>query len=190
MENYPSVYSNSGPKMAYRPKPPRRRPVPIRESVQSSAEISLISDLTDNEKPEAIPLKDHLCGIPLRTKWQQYRLSFVLFLSTLMCVIGTIIYGFLTSSQQPIAAVSNPKFTVLGLTIGTSVSVFLLGQLIGSITDSLRWTLAASSTGVDLATFLGIGTATGIFGMLALACSHNAQNYRIWCIQRFPIQIY
>lgn len=124
-------------------------------------------------------------GIVLRPKWQQYRTNFVLFLLAVISLTGTTLVACLSSSTQPTVKFSNPKITVLALTIGSGASVFLLGQLISSAFDRLRWTLAASPDGIDLATFLGLSKATELLGVLSLVFSNNQLGPPKWCIQRY-----
>jgi hypothetical protein len=154
--------------------------------------VSFISDTTENEK-QLVLVSDRLedeytegaRGIVLHPKWQQYRTYFVLFLLAVVSLTGTMVVAYLSSSTQPIAAFSNPKTTVLALTIGSGVSVFLLGQLVSSGLERLRWTLAASPDGIDLATFVGLSRATGILGVLSLVFSNNQPGPPKWCIQRY-----
>lgn len=153
---------------------------------------TLISDTTESDKESMLTSKhsedeytEKARGIVLLPKWQQYRTNFVFFLLALISLTGTTVVAYLSSSTQPIAAFSNPKIIVLALTIGSGVSVFLLGQLVSSAFDHIRWTLAASPGGIDLATFLGLSKATDLLGVLSIVFSDNQLSPPKWCIQRY-----
>src|SRR5262249_29906932 len=124
-------------------------------------------------------------GIVLCSKWRQYQYSFGLFVITTMSVVGTVVYAFMSTLSEPVPIFITPKTTILILTIGSGVSVFLLGQLVASAFDHLRWILAAGPNGIDLATFLSLGKATDLFGIVRLFYSNNKFDVRKWSLQRY-----
>jgi len=155
----------------------------------ATADANVTLDSNEKEKASAVATNSlsgkERDGIALPTKFQQYRIYCLIFVLSVIWLTATIVVAFLSSLSQPIAALSNPKTIVLVLTMGSGVSVFLLGQLLTSAFDRLRWTLAGRSKGVDLATFLGLSRATDFFGVIRLVFSSNHFRSPKWCVQRY-----
>ena len=144
-----------------------------------------------NEVPASIlsclPPPIHSEGLILEPKWKQYRSQSILFCVTATIVIATIAVSFLTSSHQPITIFSMPENTIFAINIGSALSVFLLGELLIGACDNLRWFLAASPTGIGMATFLALGRSTDLAGVFNLMFSNQRVGHRKWCGQRYLI---
>jgi hypothetical protein len=183
--NYPSAdsKSESSPRSSCSDETNSRPAATLASHISDPTESEKESILTSNYFEDEYTEKAR--GIVLCTKWQQYRINIVFFLFALISLTGTTVVAYLSSSTQPIAAFSDPKIIILALTIGSGVSVFLLGQLVSSAFDRIRWTLAASPGGIDLATFLGLSKATDLLGVLSIIFSDNQLSPPKWCIQRY-----
>jgi hypothetical protein len=142
-------------------------------------------EVNDEEKTTSIAVTDSLedRGIVV-SKWKRFKECLILLVITSLCVVASICYSFLSSAAHPIHLFPKAEQTILVLSIASTVSVFLLGELVLEVCDLLRWTLAARSSGVGFATFLGLGRATGLIGVLRLFLSTQETGHRKWCSQR------
>ena len=80
-----------------------------------------------------------------------------------------------------------PENTIFAINIGSALSVFLLGELLIGACDNLRWFLAASPTGIGMASFLALGRSTGLAGVFNLMFSNQRVGHRKWRGQRYLI---
>src|SRR5579859_4873168 len=96
----------------------RPRSLDSSESNFKSATIDANVKLDSNEKEKTSALASNSLrgkssketdGIALPTKFQQYRIYFLLFVLSVIWLTATIVVAFLSSLSQPIAALSNPK---------------------------------------------------------------------------------
>jgi hypothetical protein len=122
-------------------------------------------------------------AVPLEPKWKRYLpCLFSLILAT-ACVSAAIWFAFATERLQPLF--SEPKVTLIVISVFQSGSTFLLAQVVGQVLEHLRWTLGSSRAGIGLPTFLGLGSATGSLGVLDLMFWRGATlQYHFWCSQR------
>src|SRR5277367_6505127 len=114
-------------------------------------------------------------------KWKKFLVSWILLAAATLLVAATITLSLLSSSIHPHTIFSDPGKTITVLNIGSTISVFLTGELVMAVSDNLRWTLAARPKGVGLATFLGLGNATGLFRVVTLCFSNLNSRDRMWC---------
>lgn len=122
----------------------------------------------------------------VRPKWKKFLVSWILLAASTLFFAATITLSFLSSSVNPHTIFSEPGTTITVLNVGSTISVFLVGELLLAASDNLRWTLAARTKGVGLATFLGLGNATGLLKVAALFFSNLNSRDRMWCAQRSP----
>lgn len=128
-------------------------------------------------------------GPVARPKWKQFMLPTLLFGAAIVVVSATIWVSFRSSAAHPMTLFNKPQNTILALSIGSTISVFLIGELLAGTYDILRWTLAARSSGIGLASFLALGRATGSYGVLRLLFSNQEVGHRKWCTQRlYPLK--
>ncbi len=111
---------------------------------------------------------------------------FWIILGAATTVIGlTICLSFMSSSAHSVTIFAKTETTIFLLNIDSTISVFLITELLSGACESLRWTLASGSSGIGMATFLVLGKATGSFGVLRLLFSNQNVGHRKWCGQRF-----
>ena len=133
---------------------------------------------------------DPVCpGYILQPRWKQYMGTYLLFLATFVCVVGTICYLFISSSSHPLV-LSKPATTIFILNLATTVSVFLMSEMINQVFESLRWNLVARRTGAGIATFLSLGGGTSLLGVVRLMLSNQKVGHRKWCGQRYYCSTY
>jgi hypothetical protein len=123
-------------------------------------------------------------GVVLQPKYKQYFIDVLLLIITFLVVVGTIALAFQSSSSQPRSPFSSPEKTIRALNIGSIFSVFLTGELLIITCDRLRWALAASNSGLGIASFLALSRATGLIGVLNLVFADQNVGHRKWCGQR------
>lgn len=78
-----------------------------------------------------------------------------------------MLLAYRATLSEPKILPNDPKRTIAILSTMSTVSAFLLGELIQAIFERLRWVLASRPDGVLLTDFLGMSPATGILGVLA-----------------------
>ena len=106
-------------------------------------------------------------GYVLVPTWRNNLPYFGLWFFTLIWLVLTTCWAFLTSSTQPLAFFAKPEMTIFFLNLGTASGTLLLRELVVGAFEQLRWSLASKPSGVAFAIFLGFGRATSF-----LACSH------------------
>lgn len=144
-----------------------------------SIQVDEPNNETSTDKP---PLNDVL---PVHSKWKQFLPSIILFIATVLVVSATITLSFLSSSAHPWTIFKTPETTIAALNIGSTISVFLIGELLAGSCDNLRWTLSMRPKGVGMASFLVLGRATGLYGVISLLFSNQRVGHRKWCVQRY-----
>lgn len=123
-------------------------------------------------------------GVVLAPKWRQYFTYLAMFIVTIMVVSATICMAFLSSPPHFVKIFTRPEHTIFILNLGSTISVFLISELLVCASNNLRWVLAANPSGVGIATFLALGRATGLLGVLNLLFSNQNVGHRRWCGQR------
>jgi len=126
-----------------------------------------------------IAVKDILKRTKTRSKWRQLRNHLIPSIAAIASVVPTIIYALW---YHMLGALTDPKTTVLFLTIGSGLSVFALGEFVSTVFENIRWTLAGSE-GISLGGFLGLSRATRFQGVLRLLFN-GGHGSRHWCVQR------
>jgi hypothetical protein len=110
--------------------------------------------------------------------------TFAIILADLV-VLGISIYAYetLVNSNPPQALLYlGPGGTIFIINVLSQILGTLIKQLFSSKLDVLRWHFASNTSGVPLATFLGLSPATSYFGVLGLVQVKGAQ--RLWCVLR------
>jgi hypothetical protein len=112
--------------------------------------------------------------------------------TTLSCAV-TSYYAYnatLTYPNQNFIP-SSSEWTMGILNTMTTVSAFLLGELVQAVFERVRWILASRQQGVQMGDFLGMSRATSIAGVLALSWGTTKVSYvkkskmRKWIVQRY-----
>jgi hypothetical protein len=123
-------------------------------------------------------------GDPTEPGWKKLSMFVLMYVVSTVIVIGTITFAFLSSSSHPWIIFSSPDRTITALNALTTISVFCVDELLITTCDMLRWSLAAKPTGTGMATFLALGRATSLSGILSLYFSNQNVGQRKWCAQR------
>ena len=124
-------------------------------------------------------------GTRLDPKWKQFLPITLLLSTTFLWLVATTWLSIVSSSSRPPTIFSRPEWTVLVLSLLSNGSLFLLGELTSGTCEILRWTIGLRSSGVGIATFLGLSRATSNFGVLSLLFSNQNVGHRRWCSQRY-----
>ena len=100
----------------------------------------------------------------------------------------TVSYGFGNDGFIRISwIVTSPRMTILTMQALSQATGLLLMPLINGSFERLQWMLASRKMGISLAGFLALGSGTGMFGLLGLAC--RGRGGRLWAIFRFIFMI-
>jgi len=155
-------------------------------------------ELNDEPKPNVLrsvtsvqdeispPVTELTNGTLLLPKWRQYLTFCLLYILTLLVVSATIAFAFLSSSLHPFNVFPSPQQTIVALNVASNASVFLIGEVLTSACEMLRWTLAANPAGLGMASFLALGRATGLLGVMSLVISkQGGVGHQKWCGQRY-----
>lgn len=159
-------------------------PSPVKQTM--SAIESTIPTLEPTPEKSVVQLIEpaRSDGVELRKRWKQFNTLLLLFSVTFIWVVSTITYTILSSASRPVGIFSRPEQTIFALNLLANLSVFFLGELVGGALEVIRWTLASRSSGLGLATFIGLGRATSLFGVFRLFVSDQQVGHRKWCGQR------
>src|SRR5437879_13270548 len=103
-----------------------------------------LNTLHPSEQVQLLNLK----GTIIESRWKQYRFYFLLLFLSLLVVVLTIFFTFVSSSSKPIIIFLKPETIIFALSAGSTISVFLLNELVVGIYDCLRWTLTANKLDV------------------------------------------
>jgi hypothetical protein len=139
--------------------------------------------------PAGVGNKDASEGASLESRWKQHLFAFLVFLVTSVWVALTITFSLISSSSTPIRIFAKPGTTILVLNVLSTITLFFLKELVAAACESLRWTLSVRPIGIDVATFLGLGSATNALGVLRLLFSSRGMSHKKWCAQRYDRSI-
>ena len=133
-------------------------------------------------------LQQPMVGVPLQPRWKQFTGILLLSLASVTWLVATICFAFLSASSPPLISFASPGLNIFLIQVGTTISVFLLGEIVSETFDIFRWHRAADpQVGLGMATFFALGRATSLSGVIRLLCSNLKAGHRIWCLQRYPI---
>jgi hypothetical protein len=123
-------------------------------------------------------------GIKLQSVIRQSYQDFALGVCTTLCCLITLLYACGATWGNPAlqGLYKNTSYTVFLLWVLSQLSVFLVGLLISSAFERLRWALASSEKGILLTSFLGMSSTMAWAGMLRLLVfgGENTQGRKIW----------
>lgn len=122
---------------------------------------------------------------PTDSKWKRYRMYLATLVVTAIVLVITISIAVVSSSTHRATAFASPSRTIFALNIGSTISVFLVGELLTGGLENLRWTLAVGNVGIGMATFLALGRATGLQSVIRLMLSNQNVGHRWWCGERY-----
>jgi len=168
--------------------------IPGEKSEPDTSPVSSTASVRDDSSEENIEnIVTHSASLSrpadvFQQNWKKFLVSWILLAASTLLVTATISLSFISSSVHPYIIFFEPATTITVLNIGSTMSVFLLGELGLAASDNLRWTLAARPKGVGLATFLGLGNATGLFRVAKLFFAKLNSRDRMWCGQRFSLK--
>jgi hypothetical protein len=127
-------------------------------------------------------------GSTLQPKSKQFRQTWLLAFTTAILFCFTMFYAntvLISVSPVPHFFSLSPGKTITVVNVLSHGVAFLLLQLTGSVFEALRWALASSRSGISLMSFLALGPATSILGVLGLCRKIGV--HLIWCIQRYSL---
>jgi len=138
-------------------------------------------------------------GIRLQSSARQLYLDWILLFATIFWCLLTALFAWNASRDEPNLSFgfANPTWTLAFLSAFSTISMFLVGELVQVTFERVRWTLASRPRGVLLTNFLGMSRATslvGVFGLLFLSGKGDqartlsqklADKPQWWIIQRF-----
>ena len=147
-----------------------------------SSHDSIASD-ADLDVPQAAKL-------PMR----QYISTWILVAFACVWVVFTIIVACNCTLDDPIAeslVLATPAQTVLVLSILSQFTIFLMGELVTTVFEALRWAFSSSQSGISVFSFLILGRATGLLGVFGRMCRMDLSKrsgtkalHRLWGAQR------
>jgi hypothetical protein len=142
----------------------------------------------DNEKPF---VQTSSTGERIR----QRSSTLLVALATALLLSFTIFFAYNSSLQQPYLSLfvsKHPSRSVLILNIASHLTLFCLADLMATVLESVRWTLACHGTGTPALTFLTLSRATGFVGSLFLSFGKSkvrgafpTNDHRVWGLQRY-----
>lgn len=108
---------------------------------------------------------------------------------TFIWIILLVSYAYFSSfSSIPFNNFQTPARAILAINVGSTVAVFLLAALVNEGSEILRWRLANRRNGIGIATFLALGRATSMLGVIRLLFSGQKIGHKKWCLQRFHMR--
>jgi hypothetical protein len=126
-------------------------------------------------------------GTPIPSRHKQYYPTFLMLVASIALSTFVIYYGYETLiNPHPSLGkllLSAPYNTVLLINILSQATGFLMRQLYATLLEAVRWKFAAGTDGVQMTTFLGLGAATSLHGVLSLF--YEKGRHRFWCLQRY-----
>ena len=141
-------------------------------------------------------------GVRLKNPDEFLNYNWCLFILTVLTCATTSFYAYNATLTRPLSGIipSVPTQTIGVLNTMSTASAFLLGELVHTVFERMRWILASRPKGVALTDFLGMSRATSISGVLALLCWGKPEgsrissvldyNRKLWVIQRHLSQQY
>jgi len=202
--NVPGAGANSGPDTeatsALEPQPPLAPPDNSSSDIanQSSSQSRAIGSSADSSRAErppdptpgtSSPTTDSMDdnhgsgGIMLEPKWKQYSGYMVPFGLSSVLITLTVVWAFL-SAQSKVTIFSNPQVSIVLLGFLSTMSALVVVQCVEDACNALRWYLAIRPSGVGIATFLSLSSATGYWGVLRLFFAKQGVGHRRWAVQR------
>jgi hypothetical protein len=104
---------------------------------------------------------------------KQIKFTWALAALTALSFGFTVTYGFAMSSSNGklgglITSVASPTHAVRAMRFLSEATAVLIAALLSSVFDRVGWTVASTSSGIDLSTFLSLNCSTGFVGLLQL----------------------
>jgi hypothetical protein len=111
---------------------------------------------------------------------------------TALCMTFTLFFAYNSSLKQPYLSLfvsKTPERSILILNLASQLTVFALAEMMASVLDATRWTLACSTSGIPALTFVALSRATSFFGALYLSMGGSGvpgrNSLRMWGAQRY-----
>jgi ABC-type uncharacterized transport system permease subunit len=145
---------------------------------------------------EAIPTKQLMPLTQLESPWRQHRLQWGFIFLTTCWVLFTIIFAYDCTRTYPLTNVffnPTPPQAILVLNVMAHVTVLGLQTITSATSEAVRWALASTVNGIPAFSFMILGRATGVVGVLELL-RHKQEprlgdrivgGHMFWGIQRF-----
>src|SRR5271169_3146244 len=125
--------------------------------------------------------------------YRNLRLTLLFALLTIISLSFTVFFAYNSSLEHPVTSTlifHQPTRSILVLNILSQVTIFCLSELTSTILDALRWAFVCSASGTSAYTFLALGRATNVIGVLSLILGSGTESFfqrdghRLWGCQR------
>lgn len=154
---------------------------------------------TERKRIDSLASEPSTPGSWLENSRRTMYVNWSLFSGTIIFCVLTIAYAINASLKKPASRgliANDPQLTIAILSGMSSLSAFLLAELVQAVFERVRWVLASRPNGLLLTEFLGMSRATSIAGVIALlAWRVNSQTSGIlgrlggsrglWIFQRY-----
>ena len=134
----------------------------------------------------------------IRLERAHFDLNVVLFIATILSCGLTSYYAYNATLKKPNQLIipRDPNQTVGILNAMSTISIFLLGELVQAVFERTRWILASRTKGIALTEFLGMSRATSTTGVFSLFFWNKSKpssgnigssggNSKVWIFQRY-----
>lgn len=122
-------------------------------------------------------------GRTVQTPRRQYCALWLLSVLAATCLGVTIFFAFNCSLEYHLSqklTFEKPERSITFLNIMSHISMFVLAELVSSVFEKIRWALASSQIGTSALTFLVLGRATNLLGVLNLLLSRKLNVSAFW----------
>jgi hypothetical protein len=149
-----------------------------------------LEDSSDFPLVQTMSIQTTTTGVRLASRWKNLRWFILKFAVTFTWVVLLVSYAYLSSfSSIPFKIFQTPARAILAINLGSTVATILLAALIDEGSEILRWRLATRHRkGIAIATFLALGRATTLLGVIRLLFSGENVGQKRWCILRFHMK--
>lgn len=106
----------------------------------------------------------------IRVRRAHLDLNWCLFIATILSCGLTSYYAYNSTLERPdsLFIPQNPNQTIGILNAMSTVSIFLLGELVQAVFEHTRWILASRTKGIAMTEWVGMSRATSTLGVFAL----------------------
>jgi hypothetical protein len=132
------------------------------------------------------PLSPSSPALPLdrshHSPFRRHLFTLLLALLSAITLSATVFFAYNSSLENPFSArliFEKPERSIFVLIALTQITIFFLYELTSTVFDTLRWVFACGDSGISAPTFLVMGRATSIIGVLFLILRKGAKPRRI-----------
>lgn len=119
----------------------------------------------------ASPLLHRTAGVRLQSTFRQFFWTWLLAFFAACWITFTIYFAYNCTLEKPLSTTlifSSPDNTLLALNILSHGTILFLKELTSAVFEAVRWAFASSNKGIPAYSFLSLGRATNLFGILIL----------------------